>query len=793
MKYAIAFPGNPPAKFDTFETALLEQSNKEWCIIYQQNDSMDFDMYGTIVLYSEIPLTWGKLIPTRSIWPFQLFDLPKMIDKKAYKEQMKMLIEMYPSAKQMAYYPALGYFYVDRVFDEPFAPMSADFYNWYVAYYQKYQSLLKEIFVGSALSSQDVQELKDFQSFGSFSKLRTLVQTRNAYDEHSQQCIAMEPNDDPMGDILTVAFMHCNRDTQKMMRFLNEHMDTHFAIDQLSMLIEESKEKDSQMIYEGDSFRTKGFSYVNDKWPITDFIVKVRYVVVGADLGRKYVVDFIGDRTVEGVEYPNNFSKQQFKQKISYFGDFHFTGAEGDIGELHKAVTSTSAPEIFPLLGFGFHGDLIACENLVYNTKTKTIYDRDGFYYFNEREKKWYVVIDAQNTNLLMTSSGLPNLNFPINRHEIGDYMDYFSQFYKDEFGVFLLFYILWLIYAGRFRHVTDFKFPFLLLNGKFWSGKSAISDMIKRVYGIRDLEKGQTKYGETSAFALLNIYAYRKWFPVFVTEFKEQNEDKWDAKVSNLVSMYDRAVVAKGTASQKLIYYYLNALAVMDWEELPKRSALKSRSIISYINASNNALSPEIYKERMNDQILKDLFGDAVTKTVEESDYRRFMSEGIAFFNSLCPGSSARIAECYAGVYAGVLAFDPSMKEDAEHYLKDRFIEQNKTEVDTYGTGELLDIIRKYSKQLEYGNAFDYDISTKRFYLYISELETFLLRYHVRLSLGFDALKTYLPRCDLVENPSWWLVEAAIWDMDLNFPKQLMFHPIAYRDYKDLIKKSIS
>lgn len=52
-----------------------------------------------------------------------------MIDKKAYKEQMKMLIEMYPSAKQMAYYPALGYFYVDRVFDEPFAPMSADFYN----------------------------------------------------------------------------------------------------------------------------------------------------------------------------------------------------------------------------------------------------------------------------------------------------------------------------------------------------------------------------------------------------------------------------------------------------------------------------------------------------------------------------------------------------------------------------------------------------------------------------------------------------------------------------------------
>lgn len=149
-----------------------------------------------------------------------------------------------------------------------------------------------------------------------------------------------------------------------------------------------------------------------------------------------------------------------------------------------------------------------------------------------------------------------------------------------------------------------------------------------------------------------------------------------------------------------------------------------------------------------MNDQILKDLFGDAVTKTISEDDYRRFMSDGLVFFNALCPGSSARISECYAGVYAGVLAFDPSMKEDAEHYLRERFIEQNSVEVDTYGTGELLDIIRKFAKQLEYGQAFDYDIEKKQFYLYISELETFLIRYHIRLSLGFDALKTYLPRC---------------------------------------------
>ena len=224
--------------------------------------------------------------------------------------------------------------------------------------------------------------------------------------------------------------------------------------------------------------------------------------------------------------------------------------------------------------------------------------------------------------------------------------MEYFSQFYRDTTGIFVFMYILGLIYAGKFRHLPDFKFPYLILNGKFGSGKSAISDMIKRVYNIRDLSKGQTSYGETSPFSFLILCSYRKGLPIFISEFKELNEVNGDSKVSHLVKMYDRQVVTKGTASQKLIYYSLDALGVIDGEELPRRSALKSRSIILTMRQDNNALDVSEYKKKIGEEILTHLFNDALERPHYEADYKKYIYEGMDLFSKKFPKATPRLVE---------------------------------------------------------------------------------------------------------------------------------------------------
>ena len=273
----------------------------------------------------------------------------------------------------------------------------------------------------------------------------------------------------------------------------------------------------------------------------------------------------------------------------------------------------------------------------------------------------------------------------------------------------------------------------------------------------------------------------------MFITEFKEHNESNADAKVSNLISMYDRAVVTKGTATQRIIYYNMNALGIIDGEELPGRSALKSRSVILKTDTRNNALSVAEYKQKMEDPLLNHLFLDCITKPRYQWEYARFVYEWMEYFRKILPQATPRLMEWFAGIYAGCMMFDESQKEQIEFYLWERINIQHELENETYWVGEVLEIIKKYARQMEYHDCWYYDKAEQKYCLKLWNFESMLHTKHIKTSLSFESLSWYFDKED-IEQMTGWLVECAVWKMWKDFPKQLLYNADAYEDYK-LIK----
>lgn len=792
-RYAIVFPGQKPKVFIPQEESFLLESNKE-CNIFLEAKANDYGTHKMLVLHSTATLNLEPVNPSVVYGDYYIYYFQTVVNADRYKTFRDFMLSAYPMATEAKHYPAPGYLYNGELIQEADAkPIDNNTFQKYVLYYHRYLSAKLEIFQHQYLLARDIELMEEIQ---------TMITTKSVLDEFPQyksehyydasiDRVVNNEGAEPYGDSLTYAFLANGRSIVETKKFFNKKFGYDFHVEEEDEA-QEDTDADlwSRILYDIPGLTTKWKSYYSGDKKATDFLIRVKYVMTMVDGWKKYIVDLIGDlHTTEDVEFPAVFSKAQFKQKISYYWPHHYSGWDNEITMIHKAISDTPVPHVIPLRGFWYHDNILAVENCVYDLDNQTVYEREWAFFFNRELKKWFAVLDARGTNLALTMQGIPQLKVGWMKHSLDEYKDFFSQFYNDELGMFIFLYVLAMINAGRLRKVSDFKFPFLILHGKYGSGKSSLSDMIKRVFNVWDLEKGQVKYWETTAFALLNQCSYRHGLPVFITEFKEVNETQGDSKVSSLISMYDRAVVSKGTAQQGMIYYHLDAFGILDGEELPQRSAFKSRSIIINIKSDNNALALSDYKNSMKNPILSDLFGQALWQNIFIEDFKTYRDEALEFFEKSFPKVSQRLKENFSSIYSLALLFDKELREDVKYYLGKYLMIQHEIEVDSYGVSELLDIIKKYARQMAQHDCFWYDRSNKRFCVRVDPLSSFIDRYHIKLSLWFAALKNYFPKLDYVEEDMGWVSECAIWDMWPDFPKQLLFDQHAYADYKVTVK----
>lgn len=786
-KYAIVLPWMTDKKWDNYTIESLKEWEANGCSIFEECKASELRTYKTLVLYSLVPLDQSVLKPSRIYGEYILFDFPWVIPQKDYREFRDFMLSVHPQAQEVLYHPAPGFKYEWEVIPVWANPMNESEYKKLALYYKRYKSIAREIMTGNYVSGDDVSQ---FELIDKMLSVKTVAEKMNIditenYVPYIDRVVDNNFDNAPLGSALTFAYIASKRSIREMKTFFKNNFNIPFQIEEEDEELE--GDRTSKTIISWDGFYSNWFSYIAWDTKITDFIIRVRYCIIQEDGWRLYVVDLVGDTVAENVEFPKVFTKAQFKQKISHFWPFHFLWGDVHINLLHKAVSNTVAPEIYPLPWFGFHKEIMACENCVYDMEKDILYPKDWPYFYNQEERKWYVIVDAQSVNLSVTMRWLPQFIPGTPSHDFEEYLDYFSQFYKDTTWAFLCLYAIGIIYAGIYRYMPEFKFPYLILNGKYGSGKSAISDMFKRIYNIDNIERAQTKYGETTPFSFLNQCSYRVGFPMFITEFKEHNETNGDSKVSNLISMYDRAVVTKGTATQRIIYYNMNALGIIDGEELPARSAFKSRSVILKVDSNNNALDVSEYKKRMENPILNHLFLDCITRPRYQWDYSQYVYEWMAYFRKILPTGTPRLIEWFSGIYAWCMMFDSKAREQIEYYLAERIQVQHQLETDTYWVGEILEIIKKYARQMEYNDCGYYDKTEQKYCLKIGNFEALLHSKHIKTSLSFDSIRWYF-QIEEIEQATGWLVECAVWYMWKHFPRQLLFNADAYEDYK-LIK----
>lgn len=135
-------------------------------------------------------------------------------------------------------------------------------------------------------------------------------------------------------------------------------------------------------------------------------------------------------------------------------------------------------------------------------------YERRGDFYYNSEQKKGYMVIDEKQ-KLLINNMRAPRV-FKTDTCTTQECIDFFKLLYKDDQGLLILFYVLGMIYAGRFYENSTVKYPYLFLTGIRAGGKSSLSDLIKRVYNYEDVKGAQTNY-EINPFPLVYQCTYRK------------------------------------------------------------------------------------------------------------------------------------------------------------------------------------------------------------------------------------------------------------------------------------------
>jgi len=784
-KTCIAFPGDTKLKFSDHTPEILEEANQKWCNIFIENKWAVAKTFTSIVLQCEFALSTDIIHPSRRYGDYWIYDFPQVLGAYDYRDFKTLMTGFFPRAEVVDYMPAPWFLFNGVMMEFIHNPIPMKIYKDLQLYHKRYTNLMREIMTGNYLKTEDTEFIQDIAKFISVTKVaeKMNIDIEQSYQPSVERVIDTNYDSTPIGDSVTFAYVALKRSMHEFKKFFINNFNIPFTTyDEL----EYESELTSRTILEAEGLISNGTCYIAGDEKITDFIIKVKYEMTLADGGKRYIVDLVWDKVAADVEFPSIFTTGPFKQKISHYWPFHFNGNDKHINLLHKAVTNTVAPEIFPLAGFWFHrsGTLLACENCVYDIEKWVMYERDGLFYFNHELRTGFMVHDNLGSNMLLTTSGMPTFHLDTPSHSIDEYLEYFAQFYTDDKGWFLFCYVLGLIYAGVFRHVQDFKFPYLILFGKYGSGKSGISDMIKRVFNIVDLEKWQTKYWETSPFSFLNQCASRPWLPMFITEFKEVNE-QGDQKVSTLVSMYDRALISKWLPSQKLVYYPLNALGVIDGEELPRRSAMKSRSVIIKVDAHKNAFGLTKYKEEINKPILSHLWADALRRKPATGDYKTYIAEASAWLSGKYPKASNRTIELFSCIYAGCLLFDENMREYAQAYIAPYFQAQLMLEAETYGDGEMMEIIKRHARQLSGMDCYFYDRSNKKFCLRIWPFESFIHRYHIKMSLGVEALRQYFPCIEDIEDPSGWLTECATWKVNEFFPKSLMFCPDAYQDYK--------
>lgn len=524
-------------------------------------------------------------------------------------------------------------------------------------------------------------------------------------------------------------------------KFFNEHYSSGFVLKDIGL---------ASYLADGVSWSMKGImeyqgGYAKEsKWNIeiiTDFTIRVHYKYIYQN-DVSYVVSLISNtgEKANHIIWKNSVSENYVIEQIQKLGSFHFFKPKKEyIIGMHTMISSIDVPNITVMDSYGRNTfkwrDLLILKNGVFDIDKKQWFpkDDDSEFYFLDSIDGFCLKVDGSAKIEDIIWDMCPT----VERQEINkakDFLDIFTPLYKDQTGYML--YMSACAILGYALYSWDTEFPLFCAYGGTGSGKTTYGSFLSKMLGIR--AKPMTFEAGTTFFAMTKKMAHLSKLPLMCSEYRN-NANGVSEKLAVFRSLYDRTNAVKWRADQTLVTYQFKSTFFMEWEEMPQDGAVRTRFIHKMLSKRfrSDGINIQSTVDEKKDLIQSFLYSYMMTST------KKAYLEAIDEWESLFRDSKTepRLIHNVIMLYAGVVAFDKSMKDIIIPILKD-LLKVQQEDFAMNGTGQ--QIIKALTRYLWSKNPrmfFDRD----RFIFSWSDAVAYFESYKVALTLWIDAYRDHL------------------------------------------------
>lgn len=430
---------------------------------------------------------------------------------------------------------------------------------------------------------------------------------------------------------------------------------------------------------------------------ITDFTFKAFYKIKKNDWQMVVIVSLEWQTWItEKIEYTNSASQDKLSEIIQSRGNFHFYGTKQDLKDFHKMIFSMKVPEIKYIVWFGFNKEeqLVFFRNWIWDIKQKIFTPRIEWekYLFNYDWRGFYVVNKSWSDLIEVIGDVIPTMNAS-QIIEMDDLIDLMNSLYADNtwyYFITLVFGMLWYLLYWDERD----NFPIIFSKWLMWSWKSSFNELIKRVYGL--WKNATSDIGRSTPFTLTILLSHLIKFPFFLWEYRE-NIQNHEQKIGMFKSVFDRTWETKWRADQTIIKYDYLALPVLDWQEMIKDGAIRTRCLQKEFIKSHRIKGnfDLIVQEKghLLDNLLYTYF-----EVSNEERYKTALREWFELFSS--KSNNTRIINNIVAIYAWCMAFDDRRKDEYLLILNETLELQNRDFTTNSYESEIIWIAQKFLEQ---------------------------------------------------------------------------------------------
>ena len=541
-------------------------------------------------------------------------------------------------------------------------------------------------------------------------------------------------------------------------------------------------------------------------YPLTNFYIKVYYVIEKLDWKKEYIVELHNPATWETtnqVSFYNTHSKTKFKEFLSSFGWFFFYWAEPEITAIMKSITVADVPSIKNTLWLWFHWDKLILANWVFNLKTKklTLSEKWDRFIFDD-ENQWYQISINNWKNFfdIFKSNDIHKFNTDNKVMLADDIWKTFGNMYKWDNWLLLLMYIYWQISFWIFKDFNDsIRYPILLSYWLTSSWKTEFVELIARVYNASwELHN----FNWVTAFMFLFLISTFQWIPVFFSEYREKWIKDISTKQNRIRNLYDRKWDWKWTADQWIIWYKFISNLCIEWEETIWDAATRSRSILFHMSKKHKLDSVVEFKKLSHSDELKNLLYTYLRKVdYDYSKYNWYFLDWLKSFIS----SESRIDENFSRIYAWCMMFDNTKSDEYIRILKTHFelMVKDQKETQWYMTffkAIAMNINNIITFSQDDSPFFVWDVESieaqqyPHFFLKVWKIQEYFRTKNVPLELEFNTYLSYMADAwyDYWLHEVWdqWMMYAVKIPITKDIPKELLVIKEVFDAYKKLESK---